>query len=135
MSCFFGFTERATALDWAPLVADLAGRGRPPVAGFQAVRLAAWMTSTRRRRRGRSLRAATARHPGAGGAGEEVPEERPGVPRRYRAGLRRVVKAAARDYPGLGAQEMVAWATALWREPVHERRAAAVEVLRRPPHR
>jgi 3-methyladenine DNA glycosylase AlkD len=43
--------------------------------------------------------------------------------------LRRVVKAAARGYPGLGAPGMVAWAAALWREPVHERRAAAVEVL------
>jgi 3-methyladenine DNA glycosylase AlkD len=43
--------------------------------------------------------------------------------------LRRVVKAAARGYPGLGAPGMVAWAAALWHEPVHERRAAAVEVL------
>jgi 3-methyladenine DNA glycosylase AlkD len=43
--------------------------------------------------------------------------------------LRRVVKAAARGYPELGAPEMVAWAAALWHEPVHERRAAAVEVL------
>jgi 3-methyladenine DNA glycosylase AlkD len=43
--------------------------------------------------------------------------------------IRRVVKAAVRGYPGLDASEMVAWATALWREPVHERRAAAVEVL------
>ena len=43
--------------------------------------------------------------------------------------LRRVVKAAVRGHQGLDAQGMVAWAAALWREPVHERRAAAVEIL------
>jgi 3-methyladenine DNA glycosylase AlkD len=43
--------------------------------------------------------------------------------------LRRAVKAAVRGYPGLDARGMVAWAVALWREPVHERRAAAVEIL------
>jgi 3-methyladenine DNA glycosylase AlkD len=43
--------------------------------------------------------------------------------------MRRVVRAAARGYPGLGRLEAVAWARALWREPVHERRMAAVEVL------
>ena len=43
--------------------------------------------------------------------------------------LRRVVKAAVRARPGLDAQAMVAWAVVLWREPVHERRAAAVEIL------
>jgi len=43
--------------------------------------------------------------------------------------MRRVVKAAARRHPGLEAPEMVAWAVALWREQVHERRAAAVEIL------
>jgi 3-methyladenine DNA glycosylase AlkD len=43
--------------------------------------------------------------------------------------LRRVVKAAVRGYPWLDAPAMVAWAVALWREPVHERRAAAVEIL------
>ncbi len=43
--------------------------------------------------------------------------------------LRRVVKAAARDYPGLDEAGMVAWAVALWREPVHERRMAAAELL------
>lgn len=43
--------------------------------------------------------------------------------------IRRTVKAAVRDYPGLGVPGMVAWAVALWREPVHERRAAAVEIL------
>jgi 3-methyladenine DNA glycosylase AlkD len=43
--------------------------------------------------------------------------------------MRRVVRAAARGYPGLGRREAVAWARALWREPVHERRMAAVEVL------
>ncbi|HEX4830915.1 MAG TPA: DNA alkylation repair protein [Trebonia sp.] len=44
--------------------------------------------------------------------------------------LRRAVRAAAKGYPGLGRAEAIAWAGALWREPVHERRAAAVEVLR-----
>jgi 3-methyladenine DNA glycosylase AlkD len=43
--------------------------------------------------------------------------------------MRRVVKAAVRDYPGLDVPGMAAWAVALWREPVHERRAAAVEIL------
>jgi 3-methyladenine DNA glycosylase AlkD len=43
--------------------------------------------------------------------------------------LRRVVKVAVRGHSGLDAQGMVAWAAALWREPVHERRAAAVEIL------
>jgi 3-methyladenine DNA glycosylase AlkD len=43
--------------------------------------------------------------------------------------LRRVVRAAVRAYPGLGAGELVAWAAELWRAPVHERRMAAVEVL------
>jgi 3-methyladenine DNA glycosylase AlkD len=45
-------------------------------------------------------------------------------------GLRRVVTAAVRQHPGLRGEDAVAWAVALWREPVHERRAAAVEVLR-----
>ena len=44
--------------------------------------------------------------------------------------LRRVVKEAVRGYPGLDRQAAVAWAVALWREPVFERRAAAVEILR-----
>jgi 3-methyladenine DNA glycosylase AlkD len=43
--------------------------------------------------------------------------------------IRRVVKAAVRRYPALDPPAMVAWATALWGEPVHERRTAAVEVL------
>jgi 3-methyladenine DNA glycosylase AlkD len=43
--------------------------------------------------------------------------------------LRRVVKAAVRGHPGLDARAMTAWAVALWREPVHERRAAAIEIL------
>jgi hypothetical protein len=43
--------------------------------------------------------------------------------------LRRVVKGAVRGYPGLDAAGMVAWAVALWREPVHERRSAALEIL------
>jgi len=43
--------------------------------------------------------------------------------------MRRVVRAAVRGYPGLSREATVAWATALWREPVHERRMAAVEVL------
>jgi 3-methyladenine DNA glycosylase AlkD len=53
--------------------------------------------------------------------------------------LRREVKEAARRYAaeagggaraGLDREAALAWAIALWREPVHERRAAAVEVLR-----
>ena len=43
--------------------------------------------------------------------------------------MRRVVRAAVRGYPGLDGAGMVAWAVALWREPVHERRMAAVEIL------
>jgi 3-methyladenine DNA glycosylase AlkD len=45
--------------------------------------------------------------------------------------MRRVVLAAAREHRDLGRSDAVAWALALWREPVHERRMAAVEVLRR----
>ena len=44
--------------------------------------------------------------------------------------LRRVVTAAVRGHPGLGRDDMTAWAVELWREPVHERRMAAVEVRR-----
>jgi 3-methyladenine DNA glycosylase AlkD len=43
--------------------------------------------------------------------------------------MRRVVRAAVRGYPGLDQTAMVAWAVALWRAPVHERRMAAVEIL------
>jgi 3-methyladenine DNA glycosylase AlkD len=43
--------------------------------------------------------------------------------------LRRVVRAAVRDNPGLDQAAMVAWAVALWRAPIHERRMAAVEIL------
>jgi 3-methyladenine DNA glycosylase AlkD len=43
--------------------------------------------------------------------------------------IRRAVKAAVRGYPRLDGPGMVAWAVALWRKPVHERRAAAVEIL------
>jgi 3-methyladenine DNA glycosylase AlkD len=43
--------------------------------------------------------------------------------------LRRVVKAAIKGYPGLDHRAAVAWAVALWREPVFERRMAAVEIL------
>jgi 3-methyladenine DNA glycosylase AlkD len=43
--------------------------------------------------------------------------------------LRRAVRAAVRGYPGIDDRGMVAWAVALWREPVHERRMAAVEIL------
>ena len=46
-------------------------------------------------------------------------------------GIRAVVTEAARSRPGLGREEALAWARALWREPVHERRTAAIEVLRR----
>jgi 3-methyladenine DNA glycosylase AlkD len=43
---------------------------------------------------------------------------------------RRVVTAVLRKHPGLGREEAVAWANELWREPVFDRRLAAVEVLR-----
>jgi 3-methyladenine DNA glycosylase AlkD len=43
--------------------------------------------------------------------------------------IRRAVVAAARSYPGLNAAPLVAWGVALWREPVHERRMACVEIL------
>lgn len=43
--------------------------------------------------------------------------------------MRRAVRAAVRGYPGIDGPGMVAWAVALWREPVHERRMAAVEIL------
>lgn len=46
-------------------------------------------------------------------------------------GIRAVVTAADRARPGLGRPEALAWARALWREPVHERRIAAIELLRR----
>jgi 3-methyladenine DNA glycosylase AlkD len=44
--------------------------------------------------------------------------------------IRQAVTERARKYPGLGRDDAVAWARALWREPVHERRTAAIEVLR-----
>jgi 3-methyladenine DNA glycosylase AlkD len=43
--------------------------------------------------------------------------------------MRRVVTGAVRGYPGLDGAGMVAWAVALWGEPVHERRMATVEIL------
>ncbi len=43
--------------------------------------------------------------------------------------MRRAVRAAVRDHPGLEPQAMVSWAVALWRAPVHERRMAAGEIL------
>src|SRR6202044_3348710 len=43
--------------------------------------------------------------------------------------MRRVVTGAVRGYPGLDGAGMVAWAVALWGQPVHERRMAAVELL------
>ena len=44
--------------------------------------------------------------------------------------MRRAVRAAAGQYAAdLDREAFVAWAVALWREPVHERRMAAVEVL------
>jgi len=46
-------------------------------------------------------------------------------------GIRKVVTEAARSYDGLDRDGALAWARALWREPVHERRMAAIEVLRR----
>ena len=43
--------------------------------------------------------------------------------------IRRTVQAAARSHQGLDREAVLAWAAALWREPVHERRMAAVELL------
>lgn len=43
--------------------------------------------------------------------------------------IRRVVKEAVRDHGPLDREQALALAAALWAEPVHERRAAAVEVL------
>ena len=42
---------------------------------------------------------------------------------------RRVVTEAVRGHPGLDGAGMVGWAVALWGEPVHDRRMAAVEIL------
>ena len=44
-------------------------------------------------------------------------------------GIRAVVTDADRTRPGLGRDEALAWARALWGEPVHERRIAAIELL------
>src|SRR5262249_30218243 len=46
-------------------------------------------------------------------------------------GIRAVVTEAARSRPGLGRDEALAWAPALSRAPVHERRIAAIEGLHR----
>ena len=43
--------------------------------------------------------------------------------------MRRVVTSAVRGYPGLDGAAVLAWAAALWRKPVFERRIAAVELL------
>ena len=43
--------------------------------------------------------------------------------------IRRTVQAAVRSHPGLDREAVLAWTAALWREPVHERRMAAVELL------
>jgi 3-methyladenine DNA glycosylase AlkD len=43
--------------------------------------------------------------------------------------LRRAVKGAVKAYPGLDRQAAVAWAVALWCQPVFECRVAAVEIL------
>lgn len=43
--------------------------------------------------------------------------------------MRRVVTSALRGYPDLDGEAVLAWAVALWREPVFERRIAAVELL------
>ena len=45
--------------------------------------------------------------------------------------IRRTVQAAMRSHQRLDREAVLAWAAALWREPVHERRTAAIEVLRR----
>jgi 3-methyladenine DNA glycosylase AlkD len=46
-------------------------------------------------------------------------------------GIRSAVTGTARSGPDPGRAGALAWARALWREPVHERRTAAIEVLRR----
>ncbi len=46
-------------------------------------------------------------------------------------GIRKIVTEAARTYHGLDRDKTLAWARALWREPVHERRTAAIEILSR----
>ena len=46
-------------------------------------------------------------------------------------GIRAAVTATARSGPDPGRDGALAWACVLWREPVHERRTAAIEVLRR----
>ena len=43
--------------------------------------------------------------------------------------IRRTVQAAVRSHQELDREAVLAWAAALWREPVHERRMAAVELL------
>jgi 3-methyladenine DNA glycosylase AlkD len=43
--------------------------------------------------------------------------------------MRRVVTSALRGYPDLDGEAVLDWAVALWREPVFERRIAAVELL------
>jgi 3-methyladenine DNA glycosylase AlkD len=43
--------------------------------------------------------------------------------------LRKVVVSVCRSHPDLGHDDVVALARELWRKPIHERRAAAVEVL------
>ena len=45
-------------------------------------------------------------------------------------GIRSAVTGIARSRPDPGRDGVLAWARALWREPVHERRMAAIEVLR-----
>jgi hypothetical protein len=45
-------------------------------------------------------------------------------------GIRSAVTGTARSRPDPGRDGALAWARALWREPVHERRTAAIEVLR-----
>jgi 3-methyladenine DNA glycosylase AlkD len=44
-------------------------------------------------------------------------------------GIRKVVTEVARTYDDLERDSALAWAGALWRAPVHERRMAAIEVL------
>ncbi len=43
--------------------------------------------------------------------------------------MRKVVVAVRRAHPGLKREEILALARALWKKPIHERRAAAVELL------
>ena len=74
--------------------------------------------------------AAARGRPGTGRAGQEVSQERPGLPRRQRSGHPCRRQRSTAPAASSRRDDALAWARALWREPVHERRTAAIEVLR-----